>query len=229
MYLDEALLRDRRRDALAFLDHVEGFLESTLERDLDAFPFPSFTIYDEWESDVYAIVRTALMPTLQSRSWFEPTRSATKVLSSTFWAHWNKLVQEFGQPARTQLSQFPGPAAPSGGAGTGAKEGIGSGRRAKNAPARRGRWQRRLRGGCRDDRSADPRSAGSLALKHQLLRPAAPPPTTLLTLQPAPEVLRGSARARSRRRPAAAIRASSGDTSSSRRAASCSRGARRPG
>jgi hypothetical protein len=48
--------------------------------------------------------------------------------------------------------------------------------------------------------------------------------TTALTLQPA--LLRGLARVPSRRRPVAAIRASWGDTSSSRPAASCSLGAR---
>src|SRR5215216_1722368 len=48
----------------------------------------------------------------------------------------------------------------------------------------------------------------------------------LLTSQPARQALGGSARARSRQQPAAAIRASWGGTSSSHRAASCSRGAR---
>jgi hypothetical protein len=50
-----------------------------------------------------------------------------------------------------------------------------------------------------------------------------------LSKRPAPGVSWRSARARSQQQPVAAIRASWGGTSSSRRAASCSRGARPPG
>ncbi len=68
--------------------------------------------------------------------------------------------------------------------------------------------------------SRDTRSLGASAPRGR--------PDDLPTSRQALEVLCGSARARSLRRSVAAIRARWGGTSSSRRAASCSRGARPP-
>jgi hypothetical protein len=83
------------------------------------------------------------------------------------------------------------------------------------------RRERRRRKKSRQFRRSTARSSAA--------RPLPPPrAASTVTARPALEVLRGSARARSRRRPVAATRASRGGTSSSRRAASCSPEARPP-
>ncbi len=91
MYLDEALLRDRERDARRFLDHVEGFFQATKGRGPAADGIllkPPVAIVDEWPYPFAATTRTTLLGTLQANTSFDPKMSAVKTLQPTFWAYW---------------------------------------------------------------------------------------------------------------------------------------------
>lgn len=93
MYLDEALLRDRGRDAAAFLDQVEGLFKATKERGPEAdrlllSPWVALVDADEWPHQYAATTETTLLDSFQASTWFDPKMSATKTLQPTFWAYW---------------------------------------------------------------------------------------------------------------------------------------------
>lgn len=95
LYLDEVVLRDRKRDALRFLDVVESFFRALKDHDIAQMPRLEVTVLDLEEPGQYRypfIVTTQLLPTFQAKSSFEPKRKAPRMLYPTFWVYWNKLI-----------------------------------------------------------------------------------------------------------------------------------------
>src|SRR5713226_4830169 len=71
LYLDELLLRDRKRDALRFLGVVEGFFQTLQDHDMPQMPRLEVTVLDLEEPGQYRypfIVTTQLLPTFQAKS-----------------------------------------------------------------------------------------------------------------------------------------------------------------
>lgn len=96
MYLDEALLRDRGRDAAAFLDRVEGFFQATQEHGPEADGIllrGGASLVEEWPFDFAGTTRTTLLDSFQANTSFEPKMSATKTLQPTFWAYWAGVMK----------------------------------------------------------------------------------------------------------------------------------------
>lgn len=97
LYLDELLLRDRERDARAFLDVVEGFFRLQQEHDVANLPRVEATVLDLPEPEQYQcpfIVKTELQDTFRAKSSFTPKLKAPRMLYPAFWMYWNKLIQE---------------------------------------------------------------------------------------------------------------------------------------
>lgn len=96
LYLDELVLRDRKRDALEFLEIVEGFFQAMQEHGIDELPRLDVTVLELEKPGDYRypfIVTTQLMSSFSAKSTFDPRRKAPRMLYPTFWAYWNRLIQ----------------------------------------------------------------------------------------------------------------------------------------
>jgi hypothetical protein len=87
LYLDEMLRRDRKRDALSFLETVEGFV------DYASTNFPSVLmgtpLVDEEQGAAVATVTTGMTAAFRAASTFEPKTAVVAVIYRTFFAYWD--------------------------------------------------------------------------------------------------------------------------------------------
>lgn len=105
IYLDEVLLRDRKRDALRFLEDVEGFFQAQQIHGISDMPSLAVTVIDD-EPGLYSfpsIVTTQLLPTFAAKSSFDPRRKAPRMLYPAFWAYWNQLIRTVGPAASANI------------------------------------------------------------------------------------------------------------------------------
>jgi hypothetical protein len=103
IYLDWAVNKDRRADALRFLAAARHFFRPGKERSqFMAFPF---SVSHAWEADLgereptsaaSATVAIAFSNNMRCECAFRPRRSVARLLYSTFWALWNELVLVLG-------------------------------------------------------------------------------------------------------------------------------------